>query len=70
MLREEFIPWYLQLQQLTQAKRWRSLVVLVGDEHWATQHLDSSLAVYMSASKQNKPCPGLIYGDAVNMRDN
>lgn len=70
MLREEFIPWYLQLQQLTQAKRWRSLVVLVGDEHWATQHLDSSLAVYMSASKQNKPCQGLIYGDAVNMRDN
>ncbi len=66
MLREEFSPWCVQLQQLTQAKRWRSLVVLVGDEHWATQHLEASLAVYMSASKQNSLCQGLIYGDVVN----
>jgi tRNA(Met) cytidine acetyltransferase len=65
MLTEKFARWCLQLQQLTKTKRWRSLVVLVGDETWTAQQLDASLPLFLSAEKSlEKPQKqGIVYGD-------
>lgn len=66
MLKEMFVQWLEQLAQFTQRKRWRSLVVLVGDEQWTRQHIDASLSILLNHSFENQQRQGLIYGDAVN----
>ncbi|MGB1261415.1 MAG: tRNA(Met) cytidine acetyltransferase TmcA [Cognaticolwellia sp.] len=67
MLTENFQAWSLQLQTVTRAKRWRSLIVLVGDEHWKQQYLDATLATLFSGNYQaDTPRQGLIYGDFAN----
>tara|TARA_B110000467_G_scaffold153813_1_gene164541 strand:- start:5541 stop:7847 length:2307 start_codon:yes stop_codon:yes gene_type:complete len=66
MLKEKFAHWCEQLAQFTQNKRWRSLVVLVGDEHWTTQYINTSLTVLLSSSRHSQPCQGLVYGDDLN----
>jgi len=65
MLKEKFEHWCVQLQQLTNVKRWRSLVVLVGDEPWTTQKLEVSLALFLSAQEPSEvqQTQGLVYGD-------
>lgn len=62
---ENFERWCQQLQQLTLAKRWRSLVVLVGDEKWTKQKLEISLSQLLSSqSVSEKSCNhGLVFGD-------
>lgn len=69
MSNEVFFRWCSQLQQLTQAKRWRSLVVLVGDEAWTVQQLETSLATLLSskASCATAKKQGLVYGDIIDM---
>lgn len=69
MLQEKFERWCVQLQQLTQVKRWRSLVVLVGDEAWTAQQLEISLTLFLSvqASDAEPQAQGLVYGDASNV---
>ena len=71
MLKDKFGRWCLQLQQLTKAKRWRSLVVLVGDEPWTVQQLDTSLALFLSAeiSSTTSKMQGLAYADIANISD-
>jgi len=65
MSKESFSHWCLQLQQLTQAKRWRSLVVLVGDAAWTTEQLETSLTLFLSAQESNDKLDrqGLVYGE-------
>tara|TARA_R110000764_G_scaffold755_14_gene2833 strand:+ start:5309 stop:7564 length:2256 start_codon:yes stop_codon:yes gene_type:complete len=65
MLNEGFYHWCIQLQQLTQAKRWRSLIVLVGDEVWTTGQLETCHRVFISdqSTKVTLNKPGLFYGD-------
>ena len=62
---ENFERWCQQLQQLTLAKRWRSLVVLVGDENWTKQRLAISLSQRLSSQNvSEKSCnQGLFFGD-------
>ncbi len=69
MLIEKFVPWCEQLQQLAQAQRWRSLVVLVGDEHWSSEHLHATLTQCLSAqpSSQYSQPQGIVYGDVANL---
>jgi tRNA(Met) cytidine acetyltransferase len=64
MSKEIFSQWCLQLQKLTQAKRWRSLVVLVGDAAWTTEQLETSLTLFLSAQESNEKHhkQGLVYG--------
>jgi tRNA(Met) cytidine acetyltransferase len=65
MSKESFSHWVLQLQQLTQTKRWRSLVVLVGDAAWTTEQLETSLTLFLSAQESNEKLDkqGLVYGE-------
>ena len=65
MLEGKFSDWCIKLQQLTLAKRWRSLLVLVGDENWTAQQLDASLPVFLSGENAHEQ--GLVYGDAGNI---
>lgn len=69
MLQEKFELWCVQLQQLTQVKRWRSLVVLVGDEAWTAQQLEISLKLFLSAQATNaaRKNQGLVYSDVSNV---
>lgn len=71
MLKDKFGRWCLQLQQLTKAKRWRSLVVLVGDEPWTVQQLETSLALFLSAEIASATAKkqGLVYADVANISD-
>ena len=68
MLKEKFSHWCKQLQQLTEVKRWRSLVVLVGDETWTAQQLETSLTLFLSveASSAERQKNALVYGDIAN----
>lgn len=73
MSKESFSHWCLQLQQLTQAKRWRSLVVLVGDAAWTTEQLETSLTLFLSPQEsiEKHHKQGLVYGElADNSRSN
>jgi tRNA(Met) cytidine acetyltransferase len=65
MSKESFFHWCWQLQQLTQAKRWRSLVVLVGDVAWTTEQLETSLTLFLSGQESNEKLDkhGLVYGE-------
>ncbi|MBA6328543.1 tRNA(Met) cytidine acetyltransferase [Colwellia sp. MB02u-6] len=65
MSKESFSHWCLQLQQQTQAKRWRSLVVLVGDAAWTTEQLETSLTLFLPAQESNEKIDkqGLFYGE-------
>lgn len=65
MLEGKFSDWCIKLQQSTLAKRWRSLLVLVGDENWTAQQLDASLPVFLSGENAHEQ--GLVYGDAGNI---
>jgi len=69
MSKENFSHWCLQLQQLTQAKRWRSLVVLVGDVAWTTEQLETSLTLFLSAQESNEKLDkqGLFYGELAHV---
>ena len=62
---ENFERWCQQLQQLTLAKRWRSLVVLAGDESWTQQRLDISLSQLLISQNYSEEAgnQGLIFGD-------
>jgi tRNA(Met) cytidine acetyltransferase len=65
MLNEEFSAWCFKLQQVTQLKRWRSLLVLVGDKAWINQHVETNIKAFLSeqTAKVMQPKQGLIYGD-------
>ncbi|MBA6289737.1 GNAT family N-acetyltransferase [Colwellia sp. MB3u-4] len=65
MSKESFSHWCLQLQKKNQAKRWRSLVVLVGDAAWTTEQLETSLTLFLSAQESNekRDKQGLVYGE-------
>ena len=63
MLKEQFTHWCSQLQQVTTVKRWRSLIVIAGDENWTAQHRDASLGLLLSIENQCKQRQGLVYGD-------
>ena len=65
MLNEDFSAWCFKLQQLTQQKRWRSLLVLVGDKAWTNQHIEANIKVFLSdqTSKVKQRKKGLIYGN-------
>jgi tRNA(Met) cytidine acetyltransferase len=65
MLNEEFSAWCFKLQQVTQLKRWRSLLVLVGDKAWTNQHVETNIKAFLSeqTAKVMQPKQGLIYGD-------
>jgi tRNA(Met) cytidine acetyltransferase len=69
MLKNKFSRWCWQLQQITQAKRWRSLLVLVGDELWTGQKLEASLAAFLSAENFSTTSEkqGVVYGDITNI---
>ena len=62
---ENIERWCQQLQQRTLAKRWRSLVVLVGDENWTKQQLDISLSQLLSSqsSSERASNQGLVFAD-------
>lgn len=66
MLIENFAHWYKQLRMSTLSKRWRSLVVLVGDEHWIEQRIETSLAVLLDNDNHSQQCQGLVYGTSDN----
>ena len=65
MLNEDFSAWCFKLQQVTQQKRWRSLLVLVGDKAWTNQHVETNIKVFLSEQTAQfmQPKQGLIYGD-------
>ncbi|TWX65331.1 GNAT family N-acetyltransferase [Colwellia sp. C1TZA3] len=65
MSKEMFSHWCLQLQQQTQVKRWRSLVVLVGDAAWTTEQLETSLTLFLSDQESGETFQkqGLVYGE-------
>jgi len=66
---ENFSHWCSKLQQFIQAKRWRSLMVLVGDEHWTAQHIQATLTLFLStqARAESTQNQGLIYGEVANL---
>ena len=69
MLNEDFSAWCVKLKQLSHLKRWRSLLVLVGDKAWTSQYVDVSLKTFLSDHRA-KAMPnknGLIYGNIDNM---
>lgn len=68
MLNEDFSAWCFKLQQLTHLKRWRSLLVLVGDNTWTSQYVDISLKSFLPdhSAKAMPKKSGLIYGDIDN----
>ncbi|MBA6340872.1 tRNA(Met) cytidine acetyltransferase [Colwellia sp. MB02u-10] len=65
MSKESFSHWCLQLKKQNQAKRWRSLVVLVGNATWTTEQLETSLTLFLSAKESNEKLDkqGLVYGE-------
>jgi tRNA(Met) cytidine acetyltransferase len=68
MLNEDFSTWCVKLKQLSHLKRWRSLLVLVGDKAWTSQYVDVSLKTFLSDHRA-KAMPnknGLIYGNIDN----
>ena len=68
MLKEKFAHWCVQLHKQSLAKRWRSLVVLVGDETWLAEYIDSSLTVFLPTSIDDNHHQGLIYSEAINTK--
>lgn len=68
MLNEDFSTWCFKLQQLTHLKRWRSLLVLVGDKAWTSQYIDISLRSFLTDHSANLATKksGLIYGNIDN----
>lgn len=65
---KDFFHWCHTLKKLTLARRWRSLVVLIGDNEWSAQHVEASLRLSSKnlETGQVNDKQGLVYQNTEN----